>query len=197
MNSETYNKFQTIIGHLVAKRDNKESLTGINISNLFKPDEDIDETVARNINAAFLICLSGDAHPKYHEAEEYLSEIKQHPSLREIASFYLKGLSLIQREIENFCSDGSLHERKLNELYSWIVNESSSSQQSDNLEKLHSFFFPEGKSILSRTSEMIDALRDKRTIILKKLNPYPVRNLAEEILFTSNILLTTPPKSKN
>ncbi|HUU50958.1 MAG TPA: hypothetical protein VMW81_08365 [Nitrospinota bacterium] len=44
---------------------------------------------------------------------------------------------------------------------------------------------------------MIDALRDKRTINLSKLNSDPIRNPAKEILFTSNILLTIPPKSKN
>ena len=197
MNSQMYHKFQAIIGSLVAKRDNQESLTGINIDDLYKPEEDSDESVARNINAAFLICLSGDAHPKYQEAENYLSKIKKHPSLGEIASFFLKGLSLIQREIVNLCSDRSLYERKLDELYSWIINRASSSQRSDNLEKFHSFFFPEGTSILNRTSEMIDALRDKRTINLSKLNPDPIRNPSKEILFTSNILLTAPPKSKN
>ncbi|HUU50957.1 MAG TPA: hypothetical protein VMW81_08360 [Nitrospinota bacterium] len=76
-----YHKFQAIIGSLVAKKDNQESLTGINIDDLYKPEEDSDKSVARNINAAFLICLSGDAHPKYHEAEKYLSRIKKHPSL--------------------------------------------------------------------------------------------------------------------
>lgn len=75
-----YHKFQAIIGSLVTKRDNQESLTGINIDDLYKPKEDSDESLVRNINAAFLICLSGDAHPKYHEAENYLSKIKKHPS---------------------------------------------------------------------------------------------------------------------
>ena len=76
-----YDKFQTIIGYLVGKNDNKESLAGINISNLFLPDEDSDVSVARNINATFLICLSGKTHPRYYEAEHYLSKMQQHPSV--------------------------------------------------------------------------------------------------------------------
>ncbi len=196
-NPGMYDKFQTIIGYLVGKNDNKESLTGINISNLFHPDEDSDVSVARNINATFLICLSGKTHPRYHEAEHYLSKMQQHPSLGEIASFFLKGLSIIPREISSICLNGSSTEKNLNELYSWIINDSSYSHHRDALEKVHSFFFPEGVLVLNRIPEMIDELRHKRTITHLQLNPNPIKNPSKEILFTSNLLLTTPADSSD
>ncbi len=192
-----YDKFQTIIGYLVGKNDNKESLTGINISNLFHPDEDSDVSVARNINATFLICLSGKTHPLYHEAEHYLSKMQQHPSLGEIASFFLKGLSIIHWEISSIRLNGSSTEKNLNELYSWIINDSSYSHHKDALEKVHSFFFPEGVLALNRIPEMIDELRHKRTITLLQLNPNPIKNPSKEILFSSNLLLTTPTDSRD
>ncbi|OQY45341.1 MAG: hypothetical protein B6240_08925 [Desulfobacteraceae bacterium 4572_87] len=52
----------TIIRTLVDGTKNKHSLTGFNIADQFNPDLGLDTDVARNINAAFLILLSGLDH---------------------------------------------------------------------------------------------------------------------------------------
>ena len=56
------------------------------------------------------------------------------------------------------------------------------------------FLFPESLFAGGGKEEQIEAVRTKRTVSVSALNPDPVRNPAEEIIFTSNVLLTIPPE---
>lgn len=196
INGNMYERLQTVIGYLVSKRDNEEPVSGINIDEFFQPHEENDRFLIRNINAAFLLCLSGKKHKRYDEAREYLKKMESHPSFGAVASFFVKGLSRIQEEISSTCSKGSPGEKRLNELYSCLTGDISCAERSDILDRIYSFFFPEGVSILKHKREMIEALRRKRTIHISRLNPNPIKNPFNEILFTSNILLTIPPKTR-
>ncbi|GAF69162.1 unnamed protein product, partial [marine sediment metagenome] len=58
-------KFSIIIKHLIGSKSNEESLARINVSAQFNPEEKTAPAIARNLNAAFLIALSGKTHPRY------------------------------------------------------------------------------------------------------------------------------------
>jgi len=65
------------------------------------------------------------------------------------------------------------------------------------IEKVWDLFFPEGVKLFNseKRTDQIDKLREKRTIHVKKLNETPVTDPVNEMLFTSNILLTIPLKA--
>lgn len=191
-----YRKFQGVIGKLIGD-DCGETLAGINIKDLFQPEEDNEPSIARNLGAAFLISLSGETHPQYRAAREYLVTMSERSPFRDSASFFLKGLSIIHSEISGLDSGPGSAREALDELHSLIEEGPFLSDKEEASDRFHSFFFPEGVSILKKAQEMVDALREKRTVTITRPNPSPVKNPAREILFTSNILLTTPPLIKN
>lgn len=59
---------------------------------------------------------------------------------------------------------------------------------------LFEMFFPEGAPLLNASGipDQVSALRQKREIRVTALNPQPIKHPAREILFTSNVMLTTP-----
>ena len=59
-------------------------------------------------------------------------------------------------------------------------------------EKIWSVLFPEGTNIRGHEDDRIVKLREKRTVTIDKVNTNPVKHPAKQILFTSNVLLTTP-----
>ncbi|MFC1864012.1 hypothetical protein ACFL1Z_08700, partial [Thermodesulfobacteriota bacterium] len=63
------------------------------------------------------------------------------------------------------------------------------------LENVWSVFFPEANGVNSDRQASIDSLRLKRSVSINELNRTPITDPAQEILFTSNILLTIPSKS--
>ena len=59
---------ETIIRRMVDSLNGNRPLSGFAAANQFNPEEKGDEEVARNLNAAFLIVLSGSAHSLYEQA---------------------------------------------------------------------------------------------------------------------------------
>ena len=67
----------------------------------------------------------------------------------------------------------------------------------DTLSRLYNayrLFFPEGAPLLNRETftDQIAALRDRRTVRITSLNENAISDPSAEILFTANVLLTTP-----
>jgi len=189
-------KFQIIIRHLIGSNRNEEPLTKINVSGQFRPEEKTEQAIVRNLNAAFLIALSGKIHPHYEEANKYLKSLQNHTSWGEISRFYQTGLDVICAEIVDACSVDERLEESLSELYEWVTDASNLSNRMETIEKVRGVFFPEGVSLCTNRYEKIKELREKRKISITNLNPSPIRNPFQEILFASNILLTVPQQSK-
>jgi hypothetical protein len=191
----TVNKnFESIISHLIGTNGN--SLVKINISSQFDPAEITEEAVLRNLNAAFLIALAGEAHPLHDEARQYMDIFKDREDFSEILCFFKLGLDLTGSEIKSlYASDGDFSGR-LDQLYEFLDDVQESSR-TEVIEQIRKVFFPEGYDICRNREGRITKLRENRKITVTKLNKNPITNPEREILFTSNILITTPPASKD
>lgn len=191
-------KFETIIRYIIDAEKGEEPLSKINITKQFHAGEENSQAIARNLNAAFLIALSGESHHLYNHALGYLNDFEAHPSWEKTVRFYKDGLELICSEISNGCYAGERFEKDLAYLHSWIIDPESRKNRKETVEKIHRVFFPEGVSLSDSQNreEKINLLRGERKVKISRLNPSPIANPAREILFTSNILVTIPPASK-
>ena len=100
-------KFEAIIRALISKTGEQGPLTGLDIEEQFRPAETTPESVIRNLNAAFLISLSGRSHPLYARAGEFLKGQEKDPDSRNAAGFYEDGLTLVPDEINKRCAGDS------------------------------------------------------------------------------------------
>ncbi len=189
-------KLETIIKYLIGDERGRASPDTTHISGQFREGEEDSGAVARNLNAAFLIALAGETHPLHEKARTYLSTLSSHPSWKTAALFYREGVALIHDEIVNQCYDNEYFEQDLTALSAWLGNPDSTRNTAKTVESIQRVFFPEGVALCEDRGEKIGALRKKRKITITRLNPSPVVDPAREILFTSNILVTVPPGSK-
>jgi hypothetical protein len=187
-----WNQFQSILLSLLTKKDSA-------IFMLFDPDRHsstcpgkAEALQARALNAAFLIALAGRKHPRYEQAKLFLVNNTRAGALVETAGFYQQGLELIHREILQAASENADFSERMRVLSNWVADDENLKGREGTEEKIWSLFFPEASGIRGRESERIQALRQKRTVKISRLNPRPLIRPAEEILFTSNVLLTLP-----
>lgn len=158
---------------------------------LFDAEKTDAAGIAACINAAFLILLSGQSHPLYHEAGNYIARIKESTEWSDIASFYAQAVGLIHQEINDICERDHTFSQEMNELGEWLTRAGHSRDEDETAQKIWSVFFPEGSCILNRWEESIEHLKGKRTVAITQPNPAPITDPGKEILFTSNVLLTT------
>jgi len=53
-------------------------------------------------------------------------------------------------------------------------------------------FFPEGLLYFKDRKQVISSIKDKRSVVIDKLNPDSINSVTDEMTFTSNVLLTVP-----
>ncbi len=170
---------------------------GINIVEQFQPEENSRIAVPRNINAAFLISLSGDNHSRYTAAMEYLEEMQNDPLWTNLVTFYREGLGLLIKEFREFCSDSNNGEERVEELRAKLTQEKELSSFSQTIQEgVWKLFHPEASDILSNKESQTDILRSKRKVEITNLNSTPIKNVPQEVIFTANALLTIPPAEK-
>lgn len=186
-------KFEAIIKYIISGGNGDELFSKINIPGRFRTEENDNVSIARNLNAAFLVLLSGETHSLYNDAFQYMENFGSHPSWDKTVHFYKEGIRLISSEISGRCYDSKAFEKELNDLYSWV----DGGDRGEVVEKLRRVFFPEGVSLNEERTAGIAKLRAKRRIGVSRLNPSPVKEPAKEILFSSNILITVPSASKD
>jgi hypothetical protein len=189
-------KLETVIKYIIGAEVTEIPLAKINIPDQFHTGEEDNAAIARNLNAAFLISLSGESHPLYKQAARYLNDLESHPSWKKPIRFYKDGINLIRSEISSNSYEDGDFEKTLTHLYSWIIDRENIKNVKETIEKIRRVFFPEGVSLCEKREEKIEDLREKRKVEISKLNPSPVTDPAREILFTSNILVTIPSVSK-
>jgi hypothetical protein len=179
------NHFTALIKHLT-DAGSGEALLNVNIPGQLRPEEDTEEATARNLNAAFLLALSGDEN-----AIRYINGFKESG----IAAFYAEGLKLIPLEVEQACADDPGFEKTLGAAPARVGDKTSSAEQT--IERFRKVFFPEGVALCEDQENRVKTLREKRKVTVTRLNASPIENPAGEILFTSNILITTPLEPEN
>jgi len=189
--------FTSIIYTLIQPKKEKDTFS------IFDPTQQLDEKrtdkagIAQSLNAAFLIALTDRKHPESKRAKRFLTRMRDSSEWANIATFYLNGIGLVHREIEDVCKDDPNFSERLKTLSKWISNNKNLNNTEETIEKIWSVFFPEGNDILINKQERVKALRAKRTVTITKLNATPITDPAQQILFTSNVLLTIPSKSES
>jgi len=184
-------KFEAVINCLISNGEN-EPLTGIDIAEQFCPEETTREATFRNLNAAFLISLCGSSHQLYSEAEHFIKDLKKQPDWKGAIDFFGRCRSLIIEEIEERCTKDRDFRENLDQLCLWVKDPRNLNNRTETIKKVQEVFFPEGVSLFEQREDKISALRKKRTIRITRSNPDPIKDPANEILFTSNVLLTVP-----
>ncbi|UCE70899.1 MAG: hypothetical protein JSU99_06230, partial [Nitrospiraceae bacterium] len=190
-------KLEKIISFITGSDKSNKSPSILHIQDQFYTGEEDSAGIARNLNAAFLIALSGDTHPHYTEALNYLNRFESDPLWEQNVQFYIEGITLIHAEILNRCNDDEHFKGNFSSLYDWLTNPENIKKKQPTVETMREFFFPEGVGLCEDREGRIKKLRDKRKISITRLNPAPISDPAKELLFTSNILLTIPPASKD
>jgi hypothetical protein len=190
-------KFSLVIKYIIGNETGVNPLCGINISDQFHPEKPDGIDVEENLNAAFLILLAGKSHPLHLEATGYFRKMETLLEWKDIVGFYLQGLDDITFEISSICNNDKPFCDSLTELYAWINSPVNAAKRNESAEMVRNVFFPEAKGLSSNSDAMITRLRDKRTVDITGLNPSPIADPVKQILFTSNILITTPIDTDN
>ncbi|MBW1782489.1 MAG: hypothetical protein JRL30_17320 [Deltaproteobacteria bacterium] len=183
--------FETIIRAIVDRVNGNRPLSGLAAADQFRPEKKREGDVARNLNAAFLISLSGPEHPLYDRATRYLETLRRDSRWSEIADFYTQGIQRVVKEISAVCHSNKIRQDALNEAASWCMH-ANGLRRDEAREKIWRLFFPEGAWCLAGHEERIRELRKSRHVQIKRLNPEPVHDPARQILFMSNLLISTP-----
>jgi hypothetical protein len=144
---------------------------------------------SEKMTAAFLICLSGSSNPHYPEAENYLKTNQDDESFTALADFYLRRIEDIEEEISRVAENDAGFRQALTDLDDALQNRPSLDSLQERIWKV---FFPEGVGVFDHKQEQANKLRQKRKVHIEQENPEPLTNPARQILFTSNVLLTTP-----
>ena len=188
------NMFSTIIRTLVDGTQTKESLAGFNVGDQFIPDQGQDTDVARNINAAFLILLSGCDHELYRIAERYLDVFEAEEKWQNAVRFMKNGAALINGEIRNLCCEDNDFKNALEKAERFCVQQNTS-QGTGSLKKIWEVLFPEGAGCLLDQAEKILSLRADRRVHITAPNASPIDNPSRQMLFLSNLMVTIPGDS--
>ncbi len=183
--------FAALVRALVDSARQEPPLAGFDAGDQFIPDREGDADVARNINAAFLIRLSGKDHRLFGAAKGYLDALKTSGKWGNVAQFMADGAELVHGEIETLCRRDTGFKAALKEARAFCAAHDAP-HGGALLEKIWSVLFPEGVDCLSRQTEKIMEIRAHRQVRITQPNPSPIDEPARQILFLSNLLVTTP-----
>lgn len=150
------------------------------------------EKLYYSYNRAFLSALSG----KTSTLNESINQNMASPEDEYVLRFYQDGLKLIQEELDRNVKNDHDFAEMLQTTSNWFYENGEQAELSDLAEKSWMLFFPEAVGIISNEQKSVSDLIEKRTVHITQLNADPVRSPLEEIVFTSNALLTIPSKTK-
>ncbi len=190
-------EFESIISTLLQPGEEKDTFSLFDPAKHLLQDPKDKAGTAQTLNAAFLITLAGETHPKSERARRFISRLVDSSEWQEVAKFYTKGVDLIHREIEDVCKHDPEFSDRLKTLSRWMSHKEAVNNTQETTEKIWSIFFPEAEGILENRPERVRSLRAKRTVTITELNTTPITDPGKQILFTSNVLLTIPPASRS
>lgn len=148
------------------------------------------------LNAAFLICLSGNGHPLYKNARNALLKDYSDDTVNSLAKFYLDRIKDIENEI--LFNEQTDHDFQdvLSDLEAYLLG-SPSVHDGQFHNQVWQLFFPEGVGVFEDRRKKAEALQNSRIVEIKDLNRDPITDPGCEMLFTSNVLLGIPNKNTN
>lgn len=190
-------QFESILFALLHPKRGKESFALLDPSAQLADAPKGKAEIAGTINASFLICMAGETHPQYGKAKEFLNRMADTNEWATVVRFYLDGLERVKEEIEVVAGRDSDFANRLRTLHEWTAKSDNLKNRNEAAEKIWSLLFPEAAGLKENWENRIESLRAKRTVAIKTLNKSPITDPCRQILFTSNILLTTPPESKS
>jgi hypothetical protein len=165
---------------------------GVDPTEHFDPKTSNEVGIARSLNAAFLVTLTGPTHPAFGEARQYLDHMASSSAWAQIAWFYLEGIRRVREEIKGTCERDVDFARDLKTLSAWVSTHGNLADRERTTERIWSVFCPEATGIRGREREHVEALRERRAVTITEAATSRIRNPSEEILLTSNVLLTLP-----
>ena len=104
------------------------------------------------------------------------------------------GAALINEEIQNLCHEDDDFKNALEKAGRFCAAQDTS-REAGSLKKIWEVLFPEGADCLSDQAEKILSLRASRRVHITEPNPSPIDNPSRQMLFLSNLLVTTPGDS--
>lgn len=184
--------FEQIIRQFLLSERNSPSLTGLSLRSQFSSDFSSETARLKGLNAAFLIVLGGPGAPGYQQA---LNVIKHHElscASPRLSKFYGQGVDLIRGEIETVFRNNVDFATRLMETGAWLQHRERIWERQEAIKRIWEVFFPEGARLYEEKDKHIQALREFRQIKITLPNSQPITRPVDEILFTSNVLLTVP-----
>jgi hypothetical protein len=189
--------FQSIVYALVRPEHGATFPIALDPAQQFDQERTDKVGVAQTLNAAFLIVVAGQNHPKASSALGFLTRMAESPEWRDTAEFYLSGIEKTHHEIKTVCRLDKKFANRLKTVSAWLSKKENLIRSHEVTEYLWSVFFPEANSLRTHWNERSEELRKKRTVAITHLNEKVITDPAREILFTSNVLLTIPPASQS
>lgn len=181
--------FETLVCRLIGTGDNTRSLSTIEVGDSFDPDASGRVSVARSLNAAFLMALSGNGHPLAGQARDFLNSVNDRDDMGRLASFLRDGLELMEREVDGVITRDPDWGERLARVRAGLERHSSSDE---DLRLVWQILFPEGLGCLDDRARSVKDLCQRRGVRVSSVHPDPVTDPAGEVLFTANALLTLP-----
>ncbi len=190
-------EFQSIVYALIRPKQGAPFPIALELTHQFDEEQTDKAGIAQTLNAAFLIVVAGKNHPAAPSALGFLTHMAESPEWRDAAEFYLSGIERTHHEIKAICSRDPEFADRLKTVSTWLSNKENLKKRQEVAEHFWSVFFPEANSLRTHWNELSEALRKKRTVTITRLNEAPINDPAQQILFTSNVLLTLPPAWKS
>ena len=162
----------------------------IELSTSEKTDSTLQSNYIR-ITKKFLSALIDDPESK----DQFINENHVSKDLTQLVNFYKEGLNLIQQEIGKAIDSEPEFAINLQKVSDWCTEHSQTEEINKLADQLWKVFFPEGVNIFHNEKKSIDHLKNKRTVQIRKLNADPVNSPLDDVIFTSNVLLTNPSKN--
>ena len=144
----------------------------------------------------FLVLLStAREDPTALEARKHLQGLVGDPLWGELATFFQKALQVIETEIDSALKQDKGLAGRLNRLGdALLVQQGERPEPPDLIEGFWEVFCPQAVGGRTLWEERVRGLREDRTVRDLSLCPDPLRQPAKEVLFSSNVLLTVPPR---
>lgn len=134
--------------------------------------------------------LAGKSSSAVESCEIYeLWQTLTDPNSDQSDSFYKKAARKALSEIERL-----LKKKEFKNEWSKLISLLDSGDDKEIREQIWRTLFPEALYPTSSycKDEQIKALREKRTVTVKSINQNPIESVVDEVIFTSNVLLTLP-----
>jgi hypothetical protein len=184
--------FENLLRHITGTLAKDKGLSRCAVVQQFKRKE-----VPYRLNAAFLICLGGKEHPYYKVARSFLKSLSMHPRWKNAARFYLQGLREIASETAVALNKNHSLRAALQEAEHCLKGQKTLSWNAATRSQLWGFFFPEGRRLERQGPNAIRRVRALRRLSRVQTQGPAFRDPAEELLLSSNLLLTLPLSNKN